>query len=152
MPTGWRIVKTSRTDNAFDGEGARLYGGRWNRPGTAMVYTSAARSLAALEMLAHLGDSGVLGSYSVIPAHFDEEQIETLTHGDLPKNWREAPAPAAVQLIGNRWAEQARSLVLEVPSVIVPEESNFLINPAHPDFKTLRIGKPVPFRFDKRLR
>lgn len=152
MPTGWRIVKTSRASNAFDGEGARLYGGRWNRPGSAMVCTSATRSLAALEMLVHLGASDVLASYSVIAADFDEDQAESLAVRDLPKDWRASPVPASVQLLGNKWLKQGRSVVLEVPSVIVPEESNFLINPAHPDFRTLKIGKPVPFRFDRRLR
>jgi RES domain-containing protein len=76
MPTAWRILKTSRTTAAFDCEGARVFGGRWNSPGTAMVYAAESIALAALELLVHLQASHLLASYSVISATFDEGLVE----------------------------------------------------------------------------
>jgi RES domain-containing protein len=152
MPTGWRIVKTARLATAFDGEGARLHGGRWNSPGTALVYTAESQALAALELLVHLQSSQLLLSFSAVPASFDGRSVEALDPGRLPRGWRRYPAPPALQQIGDRWAAELRSAVLQVPSAIVPDERNFLLNPAHPDFKKIRIGPPAPFEYDARLK
>lgn len=151
MPTGWRIVKRRYAGAAFDGEGARMYGGRWNSPGTRMVYTATSRALAILEVLVHLERVGVLPSYSLLAAHFDEALLDTLGRSRLPDNWRDYPAPSELRLIGDAWTQDQTSVVLEVPSVIVEDESNYLINPAHPDFVSITIGEPEPFEFDRRL-
>lgn len=151
MPTAWRIVKSRHGASAFDGEGARLYGGRWNSPGTRMVYTAQSKSLAILEVLVHLQKSSVLPSYSLRAAHFGEELLERLDRLELPGDWREHPAPPALRRIGDTWVEEGRSCVLEVPSVVVEEESNYLLNPLHPDFDYITIGEPEPFEFDPRL-
>jgi RES domain-containing protein len=152
MPTAWRIVKTARLRAAFDGEGARLHGGRWNSPGTALVYTAESQALAALELLVHLQSSQLLLSYSAVPASFDAESVEVLDPGRLPRGWRRYPASPALQQLGDRWAAELRSAVLQVPSAVVPDERNFLLNPAHPDFKKIRIGPPAPFEYDARLK
>jgi len=152
MPTGWRIVKTARLATAFDGEGARLHGGRWNSPGTALVYTAESQALAALELLVHLQSSQLLLSYSAVPASFDAKSVEAVDPGRLPRGWRRYPASPALQQIGDHWAAELRSAVLQVPSAIVPDERNFLLNPAHPDFRKIRIGPPAPFAYDARLR
>lgn len=152
MPTAWRIVKTRRAADAFDGEGARKFGGRWNSPGTPMIYTASSQSLAALEMLVHLKSSQILDSYSVFPVTFDEGLVEVVDHGRLPSEWRRAPVPAAVQAIGDEWVEQGRSAVLRVPSVVVPAEWNYLLNPAHADFAAITLGLAAPFEFDPRLK
>lgn len=151
MPVGWRIVKTKFAGHAFDGEGARLYGGRWNSPGVRMVYTSQSLALAALEILAHLGQAGALASYSRCAIHFDEGLFTSLDRSLLPANWRAYPAPPELQTIGNRWVAGETSAVLEVPSVLVETESNYLLNPLHPDFGSLVIEPPEPFDFDRRL-
>jgi RES domain-containing protein len=151
MPTGWRIVKTRFVQQAFDGEGARLYGGRWNSPGVRMIYTSESLALAALEILAHLGQSSTLASYSRCAVHFDDALFTSLDRSLLPANWRIYPAPSKLQLIGNMWIAAKTSAVLEVPSVLVETESNYLINPLHPDFGSLVIDPPEPFDFDPRL-
>jgi RES domain-containing protein len=152
MPTGWRIVKTARLATAFDGEGARLHGGRWNSPGTALVYTAQSQALAALELLVHLQSSQLLVSYSSLSARFGDSAIEVLDPARLPRGWRQFPAPVALQQIGDRWAAERRSPVLQVPSALVPDELNFLLNPAHPDFGRIRLGAPIPFEFDPRLK
>jgi RES domain-containing protein len=151
MPVGWRIVKTKYAAQAFDGEGARLYGGRWNSHGVRMVYTSESLALAALEILAHLGRAGALASYSRCAVRFDKGLLTSLDRALLPDNWRAYPAPAELQVIGNRWIADGTSAVLEVPSVLVDTENNYLLNPLHPDFGSLVIEPPEPFDFDPRL-
>ncbi len=151
MPTAWRIVKTKFSGQAFDGEGARLYGGRWNSPGVRMVYTSESLALAALEILAHLGRRSVLASYSRCAVHFDGALVTSLDRSLLPADWRAYPAPVELQFIGNRWVADGASAVLEVPSALIETESNYLINPQHPDFGSLSINPPEPFDFDPRL-
>jgi RES domain-containing protein len=148
MIKAWRIVKWKHSGSAFDGEGARLYGGRWNSAGTRMVYTSASRSLAALETLVHLNPP-VLFDFVIIPVAFERRWVETLK--DLPPNWREEPPVRSGQVTGDVWVREKRSLVLEVPSAVMPGEFNFLLNPTHPDFRKLVIGEPEPFTFDRRL-
>jgi RES domain-containing protein len=152
MPTAWRIVKASKAASAFDGEGARLHGGRWNSPGTAMVYGAQHESLAVLEVLVHLQASALLTAYATVPVEFSERAVETVDPATLPRNWRHSPAPSALQALGDQWAAEGRSAVLRVPSAIVPREWNYLLNPAHAGFRRLRIGDPEAFRFDARLR
>lgn len=144
-------MKSRYAGAAFDGEGARLYGGRWNSPGTRMVYTAQSQALAILEILVHLEKAGVLPSYSLCAAHFAEDLVEALDPEALPDNWRSYPSPSGLRAIGDAWVAEQTSAVLEVPSVIVDDESNYLINPAHPDFSSLTISEPRPFDFDVRL-
>ncbi|HEX9669675.1 MAG TPA: RES family NAD+ phosphorylase [Thermoanaerobaculia bacterium] len=150
MPTGWRIVKQKYAQQAFDGAGARRHGGRWNTPGTSLVYTAQSTSLAILEILVHLNRSALLPRYLLIAAHFADFQVQRLDRGTLPSNWRAFPSPPELQRLGDEWAQGGASLVLDVPSVLVGHESNFLINPQHPDFPSLRIDPPIPFEFDLR--
>ncbi len=144
-------MKSRYAGAAFDGEGARLYGGRWNSPGTRMVYTAQSQALAILEVLVHLEKVGVLPSYSLCAAHFEEDLVEALDPEALPDNWRSYLSPSGLRVIGDAWIAQQTSAVLEVPSVIVDDESNYLINPAHPDFSSITIGEPRSFEFDARL-
>lgn len=146
----WRIVKARHAATAFTGEGASRFGGRWHSRGTWIAYTSATKALAALETLVHLNPP-VRFRYVAFPVTFDDALVETIRAATLPADWKDEPPPASGQAIGDRWIREARSAVLELPSVIVPSESNYLLNPAHPDFRRVAIGKPVPFAFDPRL-
>jgi len=150
--TAWRIVKAKLAATAFDGEGARRFGGRWNSKGTAMVYTAGSQALAVLELLVHLEDSDLLKHYRLIPVTFDEAMVKALGPGSLPGNWKRRPTPASVRALGDAWIAAGESVVLRVPSVVVPGESNYLLNPLHPGFAKLVIGKPQPYRFDPRLK
>jgi RES domain-containing protein len=149
--TAWRIYKKRHAKQAFGGEGARLFGGRWNSPGHAVIYLAQSQALAALEMLVHLEAADALRRYLVCPVSFDDSLVEAIDPGALPANWRKDPAPRKLQSIGDDWIESKRSAVLRVPSAIVAVESNFLLNPAHPDFGKVMIGKGEAFRFDRRL-
>ena len=150
--TAWRLVKTRYLAGAFDGEGAREYGGRWNGPGMAVVYLAESLSLAALEVLVHLQDTGPLPAYSAIPVRFDARLLKSLPRGDLPGNWRASPPPVSLRALGDRWVQSGKSAVLAVPSAVVEAERLFLVNPAHPVFARIHIGRARPFAFDARLR
>jgi RES domain-containing protein len=149
--TAWRIVKARHAAGAFDGEGALLDGGRWNSPGTPLVYTSGSAALAALEMLVHLGRRSTLSAYVLIACTFEERLVQRLDMKRLPPNWRSYPAPPELQLIGDEWAKSATSAVFEVPSAVIETEWNYLLNPHHRDFTAIRVGDPRPFDFDERL-
>ena len=150
MRRAWRIVKTSHAATAFDGEGAWRFGGRWNSPGTRVVYCSANLSLAALENLVHLNPP-VAFKYVAIELEFDERLIETVKAKTLPVEWTGEPPPPSTMKIGDRWVKDGRSAVLQLPSAIIPSESNYLLNPSHRDFQKITIRKPVAFSFDPRL-
>ncbi|MCC5849708.1 MAG: RES family NAD+ phosphorylase [Verrucomicrobia bacterium] len=150
MRRAWRIVKEKHAASAFDGEGAWRYGGRWNSQGTRVVYASGTKSLAALENLVHLNPP-VPFRYVVISIEFDDTLVEKFKLSDLPAEWTEEPPPPSTQVIGDQWVKEARSAVLELPSVIIRDEPNYLLNPAHSDFKNIILGTPEPFSFDPRL-
>jgi RES domain-containing protein len=147
----WRICKAARAADIWTGAGARDYGGRWNSKGTAVVYTSESLSLAALEVLVHLGSDEVLRKFVKCSAEIDERLIFRVDTRTLPSNWRDEPAPLQLRAIGDAWVAAASSAVLAVPSVLVPEEWNYLLNPAHIDFAKIVFGKPTSFRFGSRL-
>lgn len=148
----WRIVQRRFAKDAFTGEGARRFGGRWNSPGRAVVYTAQSLALAVLEILVHIDSEKLLENYVAIPATIDEHLIVSIHESHLPNNWRAYPTARATQAIGDEWLAQGNSPVLRVPSAVIPEEFNFLINSSHKDFRKLRIGRPRRFRFDARLR
>ncbi len=151
MLTLWRIAKRRHADSAFGGEGARLYGGRWNSVGVRVAYASESIALACLEVLMGLQRSSVLASYSLVSAQVDEASVEALPAASLPAGWRHHPPSGDCQAIGNWWVAERRSAVLRVPSAIIEVESNYLLNPEHPGFGRITISPPVPFAFDARL-
>jgi RES domain-containing protein len=148
--SAWRLTKTKYLSTAWDGEGAKRSGGRWNSVGTTVVYTSATLSLALVETLVHV-TSGLLAAYTAVPIEFEESLVTTLEAKDLPANWKDNPAPAGTRAIGDDWTLAAKSAALRVPSVVVPVEFNYLLNPKHSDFGRVRIGVAMPFPFDPRL-
>lgn len=151
MTRAWRIVKAKYSAAAFDGEGARLFGGRWNSPGTAMIYAADSPSLAALELLVGLDDASFLSSFVLRSVDIPDAAIADLKANLLPANWRSYPAPPALARQGDAWIRSSSSLALRVPSVVVPQQSNLLIHPGHPDFRSLVFGAPEPFHLDPRL-
>jgi len=150
MLSVWRITTAAFARSAFAGDGARLFGGRWNAKGVSMVYTAASQSLAMLEMLVQ--DQPLRARYMMIEARIPSAvTIDRVRVGDLPSDWREIGARERLQVIGAEWARKGTAAVLAVPSAIVPAESNYLLNPLHSDFKRIRIGKPSAVETDLRL-
>ena len=118
----------------------------------AVVYTTATLSLAALESLVHVKAEDTPGDLVAVAADIPSRlAIRRISAGDLPASWRAYPAPPALAKIGAEWVNEAKAAVLAVPSAAVPEEVNYILNPAHPDFRKIRVGRPRPFSFDPRL-
>ena len=138
--------------NDLSGLGARIYGGRWNHKGVAVVYASESRALAALEYLVHVTMSTVPGDLEILELRIPEQVMpEVLGPDDLPAMWRQYPPPEQLANLGSTWVRANRSLLLRVPSAVVENEFNMLINPAHKDFGLIEAGCPVRFAFDSRL-
>jgi RES domain-containing protein len=150
MGRAWRIVKEKYASSAFSGEGAARSAGRWNSRGTWVVYASGSVSLAALETLVHLNPP-IAFLYTTFRIDFDDALVERIDPLALPPTWRDSPASGSTQGIGDVWVKEARSAVLEVPSVLVTGECNFLLNPAHREFRSIQIEEAGPFSFDPRL-
>jgi RES domain-containing protein len=150
MPSLWRIA---RRPFALDrtGAGARDTGGRWNALGTAVIYTGRAISIAALEKFVHL--SGVIPPDLVLVRVSvpDGASSETPKLVDLPAGWNALRHGPLSMRFGTRWAQEKRSLVLYVPSAIIPEESIGILNPSHPEFGGVRIVVEREFRYDVRM-
>jgi RES domain-containing protein len=142
----YRLVRAGRVGDAFSGEAARRYGGRWNPRGTAVVYASESRALAVLEVLVHL----------TLEARTIRFALYTITlpgRARIQRHRARRPpsALASSQQIGRAWADEARSLALVVPSAVVPQEMNYVLNVRHSQFAQLAISAPEPFSFDERL-
>jgi RES domain-containing protein len=148
--TLWRLTTKSTIKEAFDGEGAKLFGGRWNRKGTSVVYCAHALSLCVLETLVHT-DSDLFPEFYSYSVEAESELMVGKLARQLPADWRNTPAPELLQDRGNDWVKLGESVLLQVPSVVVEMESNYLLNPAHPDFSRLKIKEHGRFTFDPRL-
>lgn len=144
-------MSEARAADAFSGEGARLYGGRWNPHGLRATYLSATRSLAALEVLVHQAERVPAGQFLFIEVRFPERFITTVTPDDLEADWRNYPPQNSTVTLGGNWLKARSSPVLRVPSITIPEESNYLLNPAHPRAEEIEIGDPRAFTFDPRF-
>lgn len=147
----WRLCREQHAESPLDGVGAQLYGGRWNHRGLPMVYASATLSLAVLETLVHvdqdLAPTDRVAVRITIPSSM---KIEAIDEKDLPKGWRGFPTPETLRNLGVEWLRARRTPVLRVPSAIVPQESNYLINPLHADAAKVKWALE-PFGFDQRL-
>jgi RES domain-containing protein len=146
----WRLVKAKHVDTAFSGVGARLAGGRWNHPGTPVVYVSSTMALAVLELFVHLDRrSRTTLRLASIPVRIPDELVAD--RPALPPGWRAEPPPKATKDLGTAWLRAGSSCALRIPSAIVPVEDNLMLDPDHPDFQTIEIGTPQPYSLDPRL-
>jgi RES domain-containing protein len=152
---GWRISKRRYANPpaaAFDGEGSRRRGGRWTPPGKRVAYASSSLALASLEYFVNLdpqdAPAGLVSVHTSIP---DGIRCERVNISSLPESWRGVPFPQELWAVGESWLVAGSSVCLLVPSAVVPEEFNLLINPLHSDFKVLRFSDPSVFNFDPRM-
>ena len=151
MPLFYRIVQENWAATALDGEGARLYGGRWNSPGVAAVYLAESRALAALEILVHAPREALLLKWIAIELEVPDSWIDIVPATKLPVEWRLQPSSRQAQIFGTRWLRDFQNLALLLPSVVIPEENSLLLNPLNPHMRDLKPGKARPFSFDPRL-
>jgi len=147
LPQVFRIAKRKHADGALEGLGAKRHGGRWNSRGVPVVYGSDCIALAALELLVHLRRPEILTQYQVFQLELTDDQVLGLAWDGMPPDWRDDPPPPSTAEIGDEWLDSSASLALAVPSVVVPQQLNFLLNPGHPAYKSV-IEQVVSFPFD----
>lgn len=129
-----------------------MYGGRWNSKGYPMLYTSSTRALAALEVLVHMPVNNVkFMDFSLISISLPENSLEEIKYNVIKKEMQENGLNSSFKSIGDDWIKRNSSLLLKVPSVVINEEFNFLVNPIHRDFGKVKILSKQPFNFDERL-
>ena len=149
--TVWRLCAAKYAATAFSGEGAEYYGGRWSPAGIRIAYCAESRALAVLETIANAEERDRLLAREWIFICADVPGELIVKPGRLPQGWRQYPHPPETQTYGAEWVQSRGSGALRVPSAVVLGEFNYLLNPAHPDFKRVKIGKSEPFSFDPRL-
>jgi len=148
----YRILRKRYAKTPFDGEGAYRYGGRWSSPGIRLAYASGHLSLAMIEYFVHLDRDDPPPDLVVAAADVpDDVSRVRVSLGSLPATWRQTPAPVELASIGDRFARSRREAILVVPSALAPDESNWLLNPDHRDFRRVRIHPPEPFAYDDRF-
>lgn len=147
--TIYRISSAKHPAN--DGEGSRIHGGRWNHKGIAVLYYAATISLCELEVLANSANlpTGMVYIVTEVP---DDLLVVTLKDSDLPPDWNAPTAPPSTKDFGTKWALSLASAVLSIPSAVVHQERNFIVNPKHPDFSKITFSAPTPLPFDPRLK
>lgn len=152
MTRVYRILRKRYAKTPFDGEGAYRYGGRWSSPGVRLAYTSKHLSLAMIEYFVHLDRDDPPPDLVVAIADVPDDVSRMHVNPDSRSaTWRQTPAPARLAAIGDRFARRRRDAILVVPSALTPAESNWLLNPDHPDFRRIRIRPTEPFAYDSRF-
>jgi RES domain-containing protein len=146
----FRVSLKAHFGTAFTGDGARLAGGRWNHKGRGVVYCSSSRALAAMEYLINVDWVTAPIEFFLVTVDVPSDVIMAVDIAALPTDWTSYPAPDAVKNIGTTWFDQYKSAALLVPSAVIAEENNLLINPEHPDFQRIRIGRSSTFTFRTR--
>ncbi|EHJ47939.1 RES domain protein [Solidesulfovibrio carbinoliphilus subsp. oakridgensis] len=147
----WHVFRARHAATALSGEGARLYGGRWNDKGTSTVYAASSLSFACLEILVHVPRSAdLLRQYACIRLEFDARLVQRVSVAALPVDWQRPEHPACKK-IGEAWAKGKTTPVLAVPSALIPQETNYLLNPLHSAMALIGVSPPTPFAFDPRL-
>lgn len=148
------VYRLSRTRHAADlsGEGARLHGGRWNFRGTPCIYTSESRALSALEFTVNIGADEIPRALSMVTISLPAHEINEIPVAELPGNWNASPAPVSTKNMGSFWLRNMTSLALKIPSAVIPEEYNILINPRHPLAEAVRVVDIRDFVYDIRIK
>ncbi len=143
-------ISGKKYSSDLSGLGAALYGGRWNKKGTPVLYTGESREIALLENIVH-SPPLILPKVDIITLEIPDDSITTIEIKNLPKNWASYPAPTVLSEIGEKWVQDAKTIAFMVPSCIVPTAQNLILNCSHPDFSQVKILDKRPFKIDSRL-
>ncbi len=148
----WRICRRPHAEDPLSGRGGLFVSGRWHTRGRRIVYTSGSLALAALEILVHADPSELPADLFRVAIDIpDDVTLERIDVSTLPATWRSFPAPAMLQQLGDGWLQRQAALVLRVPSAVIPEEHNYLLNPAHPEAPRVTVVSAEAFVYDPRL-
>jgi RES domain-containing protein len=148
----WRLCRAAYAKDGLSGDGGLFASGRWHIRGDRVVYTAATLSLAALELLVRIHRAFAPTDLVAVEIDMpDVVEIERVSPSKLGSGWEAYPAPSFTQQLGTSWLVARRTAVLQVPSAVIPRESNYLLNPAQPRCARVRIVGRAPFSFDARL-
>ena len=147
----YRVGKTRYAED-LTGEGARLNGGRWNHKLTPCIYTAESRALAVLEYTVNVNIDDIPRALSFTYLEIPDTGILAMAEAELPGNWKQVPSPSSTKDFGTNLLKAAKSLVIKIPSTVIPGEYNYLINPAHPGIKNCKIKAVVDFVYDVRIK
>jgi len=149
-----RVYRIGKTKHANDltGEGARLFGGRWNHKLTPCIYTSESRALALLEYTVNINIEDIPRALSITTIEIPTIGIQEIEEVQLPGNWKQVPAPSSTKDLGTQILKTSAKLVLKIPSSVITEEYNYLLNPLHPDSKLFKIVDIRNFVYDVRIK
>lgn len=145
----FRITDTRYSSDMF-GTGASMFGGRWNKKGTNVLYTGESREIALLETLVHLPIM-LAPNLAVLTIEIPNNSITEFKKEDLPNNWMNYPAPTILSELAERWVKEEKTIALKVPSCIIHSASLYILNCKHPDYKNVKLIELKNFHFDSRL-
>lgn len=138
--------------NDLSGAGSKLYGGRWNEKGTAMVYFASSRAMAVMEVLVHVRPDQIERDYALGVFELPDTDVLTINLDDLPADWKALDNTDQLKKIGNQFIKEQKYLIMRAPSIILEEEFNVLLNPAHPMAGKIKVVEIRPFKFDRRFK
>ena len=148
----YRILRKPYAKKPLDGEGAYRFGGRWSSVGIRLAYTAEHLSLAMIEYFIHIDPDDPPKDLAVVTAEVPDSVSRTsISAKQLPVHWRQSPSPPELAEIGDRFARDRRAAIIIVPSALAPAESNWLINPEHPEFSRIRLRSVEAFEYDPRF-
>ena len=147
----YRVGKAEYSKD-LSGNGARLYGGRWNSVGTACLYSSASRALAVLEYAVNLNILELSKSLVFTLIEIPDDEIFEVNIDELPENWNSYPVDTETRLFGDNLLKSCKKSIIKIPSVIIPSEFNYLLNPNHVNKSEFKIIESVSFIFDNRIK
>jgi len=146
----YRITVKKLADD-LTGKGAALFGGRWNKKGSPVLYTGENKEIALLETIVHT-PSLLIPDLDILTLEIPDDSITVIEINQLPKNWKVYPAPTILSEIGERWINEGKTIALKVPSCIIHSSHNFILNCKHPDYSRVKLVERVHFEFDSRLK
>lgn len=145
----YRITGKKHSDD-LSGTGAAMYGGRWNKKGTPVLYTGESKEIALLETIVHTPPM-IFPELDIITLEIPDDSITTITIKMLPSNWTTYPAPTILSEIGESWVNNEDTIALKVPSCIIHSACNLILNCRHKDFSKVNLIDKRNFKFDSRL-
>ncbi|TXE13301.1 RES family NAD+ phosphorylase [Algoriphagus aquimarinus] len=145
----YRIAGKKHASNIY-GSGAAMFGGRWNKKGSPVLYTGESKELALLEIIVHTPPA-IVPALDILTLEIPDDSIYEIEIKDLPDNWTNYPAPSILAEIAEEWINSNRSIALKVPSSVIHSSRNYILNCRHPEYHRVKVIEQVEFRFDQRL-
>ena len=145
----YRIAGKKHASDIY-GSGAAIFGGRWNRKGSPVLYTGESKEIALLELIVHTPPA-IVPALDILTLEIPDDSIFEIEIKDLPNNWTNYPAPSILAEIAEEWIASNKSIALKVPSSVIHSSRNYILNCRHPEYHAVKVIEQVGFRFDRRL-